>query len=108
MITIFRNSVTCTYTKGPTAWWKVDLHHLHLIHNILIYNRMVQYQSRIDGGTVHIDEYQVITLEYMEDRNPFIADNLYRIGSEVRIQGGTGSGAYLNLAEVQIYAGNLD
>ncbi|XP_063675205.1 uncharacterized protein LOC134811967 [Bolinopsis microptera] len=68
---------------------------------------MVEYQSRIDGTTVHIDEYQVLTLEYREDKNPFIADNLYRIGSEVTIQGGTGSNAYLNLAEVQIYADRL-
>ncbi len=107
------NAGTTTHTNGSPAWWEVDLLDTYDIGTIRLWNRLDCCSERLTNFTVSIfDADRNLTWEeiFLPDNSRingpnFTINEVEAEGQFVRI---SMPGAYLSLAEVQIYSGVIE
>ncbi|MCH2367610.1 MAG: discoidin domain-containing protein, partial [Planctomycetes bacterium] len=97
---------TTTHTNGSPSWWEVDLRDTYEIWSIWIWNRLDCCSERLVDFTVTVLDsernvvFEEVGLDAMSLEN-FILPEVEAEGQFVRI---SMPGAFLSLAEVQIYS----
>ena len=92
--------ITSLYGNG---WWKVDFYRNVFIDAIVIWNTPNRdYQYRINGVKVYVDDELVGTLQFTGDlyQQTYACDNIGRIGRAVTVTAAPRQ--YMNLAEIEV------
>ena len=101
------NSISLTTATGANAWWRLTFSTVYFIDSIVLWNRMDKLSTRIDDYAVKVGEALIGRVVYQEGQQSYHFDELRALGKQITIQGSAAKNKPVQLAEVEVFGGEI-
>ena len=93
------NSISLTNSREG-AWWKLSFPRPYFVYSMEIYNRVDDFEERIENVEVSVGDKLVSTLKYEVGKNLYSLENVAMVGLEIVFRRRQG---LMQLAEVMVF-----
>ena len=101
------NTITQTDTKGAGAWWKLTFSEVYFIDSIVLWSRNKGFGVWLSGVSVKVGDVIIGTVNYQDGQQDYTFGELGALGKHITIEANANENHPVQLAEVEVFGGEV-